>query len=111
MTMDDITVGSAHVDLGDAFRELAQDEIRKTARKYIGDLTNASVHVAREGRDFRCSITMQLGGAGLMSGEAEGPEVPIAFRTALAKVEKQLRRTKRELREDKQTRPTRMTTA
>jgi ribosome-associated translation inhibitor RaiA len=54
---------------------------------------------------------MQLRGNAVMSGEAEGPEVPIAFRAALAKVEKQLRRTKRELREDKQTRPTRITTA
>ncbi|WP_406857844.1 HPF/RaiA family ribosome-associated protein [Alsobacter sp. KACC 23698] len=111
MSIDDITVGSAHVDLGGAFQELAQDEIRKTARKYLGDLTNASVHVAREGRQFRCSVNMQLRGNAVMSGEAEGPEVPIAFRAALAKVEKQLRRTKRELREDKQTRPTRITTA
>ncbi|WP_158266769.1 HPF/RaiA family ribosome-associated protein [Alsobacter soli] len=111
MSDDDITVGSAHVDLGSAFREMAQDEIRKAARKYLGDLTMASVHVAREGHAFRCSVNMQLGGNPVMSGEAEGTEAPIAFRTALAKVEKQLRRTKRELREDRQNRPTRIFTA
>jgi ribosome-associated translation inhibitor RaiA len=37
----------------------------------------------------------------MMSAESQAKEVPLAFREALGKVEKQLRRTKRELREDK----------
>ncbi len=111
MSDENITVGSAHVDLGSDFREQAQQRIQEVAKKYLGDLTMASVHVAREGTSYRCSVNMQMGGQSIMSGEAQARDVPLAFRTALGKVEKQLRRTKRELREDKQNRPGRATTA
>jgi ribosomal subunit interface protein len=111
MSDENITVGSAHVDLGAGFREHARERILQVASKYLGDLTMASVHVAQEGTRYRCSVSMQMGGHPIMSGEAQAAEVPLAFRTALSKVEKQLRRTKRELREDKANRPGRTITA
>ena len=111
MTDENITVGSAHVDLGSSFREDAQQRIRSAAKKYLGDLTMASVHVAREGADYRCSVNMQMGGHPLVSGEALAQDVPLAFRTALGKVQKQLRRTKRLLREDRPHQPDRIITA
>lgn len=111
MSEQDITIGSAHVELGDAFRESARARITEVAAKYLGHLTTASVHVAREGASYRCSVTIQMGGLEAKSAEATAKDVPLAFRTALGKVEKQLRRTKRALREDKPHRPDRMTTA
>jgi ribosomal subunit interface protein len=111
MSDENITVGSAHVDLGTRFREQAQDQIKKLAKKYLGDLTMASVHVAREGTRYRCSVNIQMGGFNLVTGEAKGTDVPMAFRTALGKVSKQLRRAKRLLREDRAHRPERMATA
>jgi ribosomal subunit interface protein len=111
MTDENITVGSAHVELGERFSQQAQDEIRKLAKKYLGNLTMASVHVAREGARYRCSVNMQMGGYNQMVAEAKGTDVPMAFRTALGKVSKQLRRAKRLLREDRQNRPARMATA
>ena len=95
MSDENITVGSAHVDLGARFREQAQDQIKKLAKKYLGDLTMASVHVAREGTRYRCSVNIQMGGFSLVTGEAKGTDVPMAFRTAVGKVSKQLRRAKR----------------
>jgi ribosome-associated translation inhibitor RaiA len=68
MSLDNITVGSAHVDLGATFRKHAQERIRKAAEKYFGDLTMASVHVAREGASYRCSVIMQMGGQPVISG-------------------------------------------
>jgi ribosomal subunit interface protein len=111
MSDENITVESHHVDLGVRFREQAQDQIRKVAKKYLGDLTMASVHVTAEGTRYRCSVNMQMGGYALMTGEGKGTDVPMAFRTALSKVGKQLRRAKRLLREDKTNRPVRMATA
>ncbi|MDB5591206.1 HPF/RaiA family ribosome-associated protein [Enterovirga sp.] len=111
MSDQNITVGSAHVDLGEAFRDSARTQIRAVAAKYLGDLTMAGVHVAREGISYRCSVTMQMGALNTMVAEATGKEVPVAFRAALSKVEKQLRRTKRALREDKLQLPDRMATA
>jgi ribosomal subunit interface protein len=101
MSDDNISVGSAHVDLGTRFREQAQEQIRKLAKKYLGNLTVASVHVAREGTRYRCSVSMQMGGSASLIADGKGTDVPMAFRTALSKVSKQLRRTKRMLREDR----------
>ena len=111
MSDENITVGSAHVDLGSSFREQAQQRIQEIAKKYLGNLTMASVHVAREGSDYRCSVNMQMAGNTMMSAEALAQDVPLAFRTALSKVEKQLRRMKRLLREDRAHQPDRITTA
>ncbi|WP_188311856.1 ribosome hibernation-promoting factor, HPF/YfiA family [Salinarimonas soli] len=101
MSEENITVGSANVSLGSNFPDLARRQIREVADKYFGDLTTASVHVSKEGTAFRCSVNIRMGALRVMSAEAQAREVPLAFREALGKVEKQLRRTKRELREDK----------
>lgn len=111
MSDENITVGSHNVELGSRFREQAKDHILKMAKKYLGNLTMASVHVAHEGRHYRCSVTMQMGGHNLATGEAKGKDVPLAFRTALGKVAKQLRRAKRLLREDRANQPDRVSTA
>jgi ribosome-associated translation inhibitor RaiA len=44
---------------------------------------------------------MQMGGLPMKSAEAKDKEIYLAFNAALDKVGKQLRRAKRELREDK----------
>ena len=111
MSDGNITVGSAHVDLGPAFREMAEEKIRQAARKHLGDLEMASVHVAREGVDFRCSVSMRMRGHNLVAGEALADDARLAFRTALEKVAKQLRRAKRLLREDRLHRPEKINTA
>jgi ribosomal subunit interface protein len=97
----EITVQSSTVDLGDAFRQHARDGILRTASKYFGRLTTGSAHVAREGASYRCTVVMQAGALKTMAGEATDKEIYVAFDRALDKVAKQLRRMKRELREDK----------
>jgi ribosomal subunit interface protein len=97
----EITVESSTVDLGDAFREHARDAILRVSSKYFGRLTMGSAHVTREGASYRCSVVMQAGALKAMAGEATEKEIYVAFDRALDKVAKQLRRTKRELREDK----------
>ena len=101
MSNHDITIGSSQVDLGSTFREEAELRIRTVAKKYLGDLTTASVHVTRDGSAYRCSVKVQMGANAPMSGEASANDVPLSFKAAFDKVEKQLRRTKRFLREDK----------
>ena len=111
MSDENITVGSAHLDLSSHFREQAQQQIRAAAKKHLGDLTMASVHVAQEGTYYRCSVNMQMGSLNMMSAEAKARDVSLAFRTALGKLKKQLRRTKRALREDRQNQPDKIATA
>ncbi|WP_445500974.1 ribosome hibernation-promoting factor, HPF/YfiA family [Microvirga sp. G4-2] len=96
-----ILVQSSTVDLGEAFPEYARTNIRQVAGKYFGRLSAASVHVAREGITYRCTVNIQMGALKKMTGEAKNKDLYAAFRQALQKAAKQLRRSKRELREDK----------
>lgn len=96
-----ILVQSSNVDLGDVFPEYAKTNIRQVAGKYFGRLSSASVHVTREGITYRCTVNIQMGALKVMTGEAKNKDLYAGFRQALQKAAKQLRRSKRELREDK----------
>jgi ribosomal subunit interface protein len=97
----DITVQSSNVDLGSSLPTHARESILRVASKYFGRLNTASVHFNREGITYRCSVNMQMGALPMKSAEARDKDIYLAFNAALDKVAKQLRRTKRELREDK----------
>jgi ribosomal subunit interface protein len=96
-----ILVQSSNIDLGDVLPEHARTSILQMAGKYFGRLNTATVHFNREGPMYRCTVNVQVGALKMMSGEAQNTDIYAAFRLALEKVAKQLRRAKRELREDK----------
>jgi ribosomal subunit interface protein len=96
-----ITVQSSSIDLGSSLPEYARESILRVASKYFGRLNTASVHFNREGITYRCSINMQMGALAMKSAEARDKDIYLAFNSALNKLAKQLRRTKREVREDK----------
>ena len=96
-----ITVQSSNIDLGGILPNYARNNILRVASKYFGRLTRASVHFNREGGSYRCTINMQMSGAKPVTGEALDGDCYLAFTMALNKAAKQLRRRKREVREDK----------
>lgn len=96
-----ILVQSSNIDLGDVLPDYARTSILQMAGKYFGRLNTATVHFNREGPMYRCTANVQVGALKMMSGEAQNTDIYAAFRLALEKVAKQLRRAKRELREDK----------
>jgi ribosomal subunit interface protein len=96
-----IAVQSLNVDLEGSFRELAERSILRTTIKYFGQLNTASVHVNREGPLLRCTVNIQLAALKMMSAEFQHEDCYVAFKSALEKVENQLRQAKRELRENK----------
>jgi ribosomal subunit interface protein len=96
-----ITVQSSNIDLGANLPGHARESILRVASKYFGRLNTASVHFTREGITYRCSVNMQMGALPMKSAEAKEKDIYLAFNAALDKVAKQLRRTKREKREDK----------
>lgn len=99
-----ITVQSSNVDLGEVLPQHAREGIERVAGKYFGQLTTAAVHFTREGQSYRCTVNMQMSGTRTITGEALNEDAFQAFNTALNKAAKQLRRKKREVREDKGTR-------
>jgi ribosomal subunit interface protein len=99
-----ITVYSSNIDLGNAFRELAERSILRTTIKYFGRLSTASVNVSRDGTLFHCGVEIQLAELRMVSAEGQHEDCHLAFNNALGEVESQLRRAKRELRESKASR-------
>jgi ribosomal subunit interface protein len=96
-----ILVQSSNIDLGGVLPDYARTSILQLAGKYFGHLKAASVHFTREGVTYRCTVNVQVGTLKMISGEAKSADIYAAFRIALERVAKQLRRAKRELREDK----------
>ena len=96
-----ITIQSSNVHLGDRLPDYARENILRVASKYFGRLNTAAVHFTKDGITYRCSVNMQMGAIPMKSAEARDKDIYLAFNAALEKVAKQLRRTKRELREDK----------
>ena len=96
-----ILVQSSTIDLGNVLPEYARRNILQLAGKYFGHLSTAAVHFTRDGVTYRCTINVQMGALKMMSGEAKSTDIYAAFRLALERLSKQLRRAKRALREDK----------
>src|SRR3954452_6895704 len=96
-----IIIQSGNVELGDALIDHARRAILRRAGKYFGRLNRATVHFTRDGIGYRCSAQVQMGGLNSASAEAQHKDIYRAFDQALEKASKQLRRTKREVREDK----------
>ena len=95
-----IIVQGANVHLGESLPVHARQGIARVASKYFGRLNAASVHFRRDGIVYHCTVIMQMGGLDRKSAEASDKNIYAAFNAALERVAKQLRRTKRELRED-----------
>jgi ribosomal subunit interface protein len=96
-----IMIQSSKVHLGDGLADYARENILRVASKDFERLNTASARFPKEGITYRCSVNMQMDGLPMKSAEARDKDIYLCFNTALGKVAKQLRRTKRELREDK----------
>lgn len=94
----EISVSGKHVDVGDAFREHAEDLLTESVTKYFDQAIDAHVTVSREGGLMHVDISVHPGPRGLVvQGRGESGEVYPAFETALERIRKQLRRYKRRL--------------
>ncbi len=103
-----IIVSGHQVDVGDALRGHATEQLEALARKYFGGAEDVTCTFSRIGNGgFGCAIRVHSGRGLYFDGEAEHAAAPAAFNLALERVAKQLRRRKRELREDKPVNPTR----
>lgn len=89
------------IDLGQALEKRARRSIVRMTQKYIGHLIAANVYFHRDGLLFRSTVNIQMGGIGFVTSEASDQNCHRALQAALDKAEKQLRRMKRRLRDDK----------
>ena len=93
----DISIKGKQLDVGDAMRGYAEDQLNSAVSKYFDKALDATVILSKEGHLFRAEISVHAGRGMVMQGGAMADDTSPAFDGALERIAKQLRRYKRRL--------------
>ncbi len=94
----EISVKGKHVDVGDALRGHAENQLQNSVTKYFENALDSTVVISKEGHGFRADISVHAGRGMIMQGGADGNDAYGAFDGALGRIDKQLRRYKSRIR-------------
>jgi ribosomal subunit interface protein len=96
----DIRVSGHQIETGEALQAHAQDRLNAVTDKYFGQALSSTVTFNRAPAGaFRCDIVMHVMQGLLLKGAGIAQDAHAALDQAAAKVEKQLRRYKRRLKD------------
>lgn len=97
----DIRVSGHQVDTGEALRTHVEERLGAVADKYFARAISAQVTFGKGPHDhgFTCEIIAHVPQGVVLKGTGDGQEAHPAFDTALDKIERQLRRYKRRLKD------------
>ena len=94
----DVIVSGRNIEIGQALNSHISDTIKSAADKYFGKPIDAAVTVSRHGPMYHVECQVHaIHGVNLRS-HAEDPDVYSSFDLAAEKLEKQLRRLKRKIK-------------
>lgn len=99
-----IVVSGQQIDVGDALRTHATEQASRLSQKYFDGAEDIAITFSPGGKGagFGCNVRVHAGRGLFFDGHGEHPSnAYTAFATALERVDKQLRRRKRAMREDK----------
>lgn len=99
-----ITVSGKQIDIGDALRAHVEETLSAAVAKYFDRPVDAHVVFSRNGHSFRCDASVHLPTGLTAQARAQGGDIYAAFEQAASKIEKQVRRYKRRLRDHHQRR-------
>jgi ribosomal subunit interface protein len=98
----DVRVAGHQVDTGESLREHAQRRVEEITEKYFSRSVGANVTFGRgPNNDFTCDIVAPVVNGVVLKASHSGREAEIAFNGAADRIEKQLRRYTRRLKEHK----------
>jgi ribosomal subunit interface protein len=98
----DVRVAGHQVDTGESLREHAQQKIAEIAEKYFSRSVGANVTFGRgPNNDYTCDIVAPVAQGIVLKSTYNGREPEIAFNGAADRIEKQLRRYTRRLKDHK----------
>ena len=97
----DIRVSGHQVETGDALQNHVEDRLQGIADKYFcaRDLGARDLRQGAARRGFRCDIVAHVMQGLVLKGEHEAQDAHVAFDGAAGKIEKQLRRYTRRLKD------------
>lgn len=87
------------IDIGNALQTHVQDELGAVMEKYAGRPTDANVIFSKSGHEYGCEAAVHLSTGLSVQAKGTAAEIYAAFDAALEKMDKQLRRYKRRLKD------------
>ena len=97
----DIRISGHQVETGDALRTHVTDRLQGIAEKYFARAISSEVTFGKGPHDvgFKCDIVMHVTRGLVLKGRHEAQDAHLAFDGAATKIEKQLRRYSRRLKD------------
>ncbi|HGG04572.1 MAG TPA: ribosome-associated translation inhibitor RaiA [Aliiroseovarius sp.] len=92
-------ISGKQIDIGDALRTHVQEELNVVVKKYAERPTDAQVIFAKNGSEFTCETIVHLSTGLTAQAKGRAHEIYAAFDQCSEKMEKQLRRYKRRLKD------------
>lgn len=92
-------ISGKQIDIGDALQVHVKEELGSAVQKYAERPTDAQVIFSKSGHEFVCEATVHLSTGMTASARAHSNEIYGAFDACNEKMEKQLRRYKRRLKD------------
>ena len=92
-------ISGKQIDIGDALQTHVRDELGSVVQKYAERPTNANVVFSKSAHEFVCEATVHLSTGLTAQAKAHATEIYAAFDGCSEKMEKQLRRYKRRLKD------------
>lgn len=93
------TISGKQIDIGDALSSHVKDQLSETVGKYSQRPTDATVTVSRDAHQFLCDAVVHLSTGLNVTARGTATEVYAAFEACREKMDKQLRRYKRRLKD------------
>lgn len=97
-------ISGKQIDIGTALQEHVQTELNTVVKKYAERPTDANVVFSRSAHEYVCEATVHLSTGLTAQAKASADEIYAAFDACCNKMEKQLRRYKRRLKDHHRTR-------
>jgi ribosomal subunit interface protein len=92
-------ISGKQIDIGEALQTHVRSEIDGAVGKYAGRPTDAQVVFSRNAHEFVCEAVVHLSTGLTVSAKGQAKEIYAAFSQCLERMEKQLRRYKRRLKD------------
>jgi ribosomal subunit interface protein len=97
-------VSGKHIDIGDALRTHVEDRLAEAVTKYFERPVDAQVVFSRDGHGFKCDSSVHLPTGLTAKAQATHADIYGAFEGSAERIEKQIRRYKRRLKDHHQRR-------
>ena len=94
-----VKVSGKQIDVGEALRSHVEDNLAAATGKYFDRPVDANVVFSRNGYAFKCDASVHLPTGLTAQAHAISDEIYAAFEQATDKIEKQLRRYKRRIKD------------